>query len=83
MSRNETRNERRERGSNGSTLVGMPCCPEGPGGDMGRMMQVCPCATWFRRHRLAAYTTLIVVALGFLALQVGWILGVIAFLRTL
>ena len=88
MSRDEARNERGERRPNGSELAGMPCCPDGvawpgPGGEMGRMMQACPCTTWFRRHRLAAYTALIVTALGFLALQVGWILGVIAFLRTL
>jgi len=88
MSEHATRNEHRERRPDGSEPVGMPCCPEGavwPGrrGDIGQMMQACPCATWFSRHRPAAYTALIVAAIGFLALQVGWILGVIAFLRTL
>jgi len=84
----ETGNERRERRPSGSEFVGAPCCPEGlawsvPGGDMGQMMQACPCAAWLERHRLAAYAALTVVGLGFVALQVGWILGVIAFFRTL
>jgi len=87
MCRNEARNER-ERRPDGSEPVRMPCCPDGPawsgpGGDMGRSMQACPCATWFRRHRPAAYTALVVAGLGFVALQVAWILGVIAFFRTL
>jgi len=47
------------------------------------MMQACPCTGWLRRHRLAAYSALAVMGLGFLALQVGWILGIIAFFRTL
>jgi hypothetical protein len=47
------------------------------------MMQACPCAGWFGRHRLAVYTALTVVGLGFLTLQAGWVLGIIAFFRTL
>jgi hypothetical protein len=87
MSRNRTGDERREGRPSGSGLLGMPCCSENvdwsaPGRDIGQMMQACPCGGWLRRHRLAAYAVLTVVGLGFLALQVGWILGVIAFFRT-
>jgi hypothetical protein len=88
MSRNQTQNERRDRRPRGFESDPMPCCPEGvawsgDGDNMGQMMRACPCTGWLGRHRLAAYTALAVVGLGFLALQVGWILGVIAFFRTL
>ena len=88
MSRNQARNDRNEERPSESELGGMPCCAEGANwagssGDMGQMMQACHCAGWFRRHRLAVYTAAAVVGLGFLMLQVGWILGVVAFFRTL
>jgi len=66
---------------NQAGLVDMPCCADVADGS--RIMQACPCTGWLRRHRFAAYTALIVVGLGLLALQVGWILGVVAFFRTL
>ena len=88
MSRHQARNDRNEERPGGSELAGTPCCAGGvdfssPCGNMGRMMQAGPCAGWFGRHRLAVYTGLTVVGLGFLALQVGWVLGIIAFFRTL
>ena len=88
MSRDQAENDRYEERPSGSEFGGTPCCAEGvdfsgPRGNMGRMMQACPCAGWFGRHRLAVYTALTVVGLGFLTLQAGWVLGIIAFFRTL
>ena len=87
MSTNHIPNEQHEKRS-GAEFAGMPCCSEGlgwsgPSGSEKQMMRACPCAGWLGRHRLAAYTALAVVGLGFLTLQVGWILGVVAFFRTL
>ena len=67
----------------------MGCCSGGPEtadlseGRMEEMMQACPCAGMLKRHRVAAYTVLVGIGLAFLILQAGWILGVIAFFRTI
>jgi hypothetical protein len=47
------------------------------------MMKACPCAGMLKRHHVAAYTVLVGIGLAFLILQAGWILGVIAFFRTI
>jgi hypothetical protein len=49
---------------------------------MAAMMRGGPCAGFFSRHRRAVTLALIVAGLGFLLLQAGWVLGVIAFFRT-
>ena len=50
---------------------------------MNEMMQACPCGGLLKRHRFAMYTALTVAGLGILALQAGWVLGIIAFFRTI
>jgi hypothetical protein len=71
-----------------SEFAGMPCCPGGSGStgprgsDMDKMMEACPCGDLLKRHRLAAFTTLVALGFGVLILQAGWVLGVIAFFRT-
>ena len=88
MTRNQAKNDPREERPSGSGFGGTPCCAEGVDfsgacSNMGPMMQASPCAGWLGRHRLALYTALAVFGLGFLILQVGWVLGIIAFFRTL
>jgi len=46
-------------------------------------MTECPCETVWRRNRTKAIAALAGAGLVFLLLQAGWILGVIAFFRTL
>jgi len=53
------------------------------GGKMEGMMQACPCSGMLKRHRVAAYAALIGIGLVLLVLQAGWILGVVAFFRTI
>jgi hypothetical protein len=77
-----------KRGPNPSTFAGMGCRAatgdgRGPCGEMNAMMRKSPCATWFARHRLAAYTALTLFGLGLLLVPTGWLLGVIAFFRTI
>ena len=55
------------------------CC----GPEMMEMMKDCPCGSFFKKHRLAAFAMLSLVILMFLISQVGGILGIIAFVRTL
>ena len=43
----------------------------------------CPCGPLIRRHRVAILTILAFVAAAILVSQVGGILGIIAFVRTL
>ena len=50
--------------------------------DMKKMMKGCPCGDVLKRHRFAVFTSLAVIGLGFLVLQAGWVLGVVAFFRT-
>jgi len=88
MARNQIDNDRREERPSRAEFGGMPWCASGAEGfgscgDMRKMMQASPCAGFLRRHRAAAYTALILVGLGFVILQAGWVLGIIAFFRTL
>ena len=55
------------------------CC----GPMMKEMMQSCPCGAMMKRHWLAAFVIFSLVVLAFLISQVGGILGIIAFIRTL
>ncbi len=89
MPRNQAKNDRREEGPSGSEFGATPCCAGGAemsgscAGSMKEMMEASPCAGLLRRHRLAGYTALTVAGLGFLILQAGWVLGIIAFFRTI
>ncbi|MHC4295325.1 MAG: hypothetical protein ACYSTL_07045, partial [Planctomycetota bacterium] len=55
------------------------CC----GPMMAEMMQQCPCGSFLKNHWLAAFTIFAMMLLMFLISQVGGILGIIAFFRTL
>ena len=55
------------------------CC----GPQTAEMMQGCSCGSFLKAHRLAALAIFSLVALAFLISQVGGILGIIAFCRTL
>ncbi len=46
-------------------------------------MTECPCASFFKKHPLAAVDIFSVMLLMFLISQVGGILGIIAVIRTL
>ena len=70
------------------------CCGMAAGGDSGaeraaggpaseEAAQDCLCATIFREHRAAAIAAIGLVTLAILISQVGGILGIIAFFRTL
>jgi hypothetical protein len=50
---------------------------------MAEMMQQCPCGSFLKNHWLAAFTIFAMMLLMFLISQVGGILGIIAFFRTL
>ncbi len=88
MNNERANNERSEAKSRGPEFKAADCCAgaaemAGFGEvDMKEMMRACPCGGWLKRHRLAVYTTMAGIGLGMLVLQVGWILGVIAFFRT-
>ena len=58
-------------------------CGGGTELDMKEMMKAGPCGRVLKRHRVAVYVTLTGIGLGVLTLQAGWLLGVIAFFRTL
>ena len=58
----------------------MPGCG---GPDMAKMMKECLCGTMFKKHRLGLFLVFSLVILAFLISQVGGILGIIAFIRTL
>ena len=47
------------------------------------MMQECPCGTFFKEHRLAGLVIFSLAILALLISQVGGILGIIAFFRTM
>ena len=55
------------------------CC----GPEMAEMMKECPCGAMFKKHRLGAFLVFLLVIVAFLISQVGGILGIIAFIRTL
>lgn len=55
------------------------CC--GPG--MAEMMKQCPCAAAMKNHPVIGIAVLSLMLLMFLISQVGGILGIIAFFRTL
>lgn len=62
-----------------------PCCCAGLGSCDAGDGQTAPCCdgSMLKRHRLAVCAVVSVLALAFLVSQVGGILGVIAFFRTL
>jgi len=76
MSSNQTENDRHEERPGG--FDGTRCCA----GDTD-LSGSCPCGGFLKRHRLAVYTTLTVAGLGILVVQAGFLLGIIAFFRTL
>ncbi|HDY65022.1 MAG TPA: hypothetical protein ENH84_02160 [Phycisphaerae bacterium] len=55
------------------------CCGE----EATEAVTECPCASFFKKHTLAAVGIFSVMLLMFLISQVGGILGIIAFIRTL
>jgi hypothetical protein len=50
---------------------------------MKKMMRACPCGTVLERHRLAIYSAVVGLGLAMLVVPIGWVLGVIAFFRTI
>jgi len=65
--------------SNPDGLPAADCC----GDETGKMMNGCPWESLLKKHRLIGLLVLAAVALMFLISQVGGILGIIAFFRTL
>ena len=62
------------------------CCEEtiaGGGPEMAEMAQSCACASFCKEHKCVALGFFSVMLLMFLISQVGGILGIIAFIRTL
>ena len=57
---------------------GQTGCPE-----TAAMMQACPCGSFLKEHRLGVLAVFSLVILAFLISQIGGILGIIAFVRTL
>ncbi|MHC4591181.1 MAG: hypothetical protein ACYS8L_00625 [Planctomycetota bacterium] len=55
------------------------CC--GPASE--KPPEACPCTSVLKAHRVAAIAVLAVMALAILISQVGGVLGIVAFLRTL
>ena len=56
----------------------------GCGSTMAEMTQDgCPCGSMLRNHRLAIFAILAVILVAFFISQVGGILGIAAFVRTL
>ncbi len=51
--------------------------------DTSKMVQECPCVSTMKRHCKTAIVAMGVLFLAFLISQVGGILGIIAFFRTL
>ena len=65
--------------SQAGTGAAFSCCgPEATGA-----ATECPCASFFKKHSLAALGIFSAMLLMFLISQVGGILGIIAFIRTL
>ena len=59
------------------------CSPTMTESAMKAMMETCPCAYAMKEHRLAIFAVIAGVLLAFAISQVGGILGIVAFLRTL
>ncbi|MHC4447122.1 MAG: hypothetical protein ACYSXF_04975 [Planctomycetota bacterium] len=72
--------ESEESGGGRAAGAGLAACC-GPA--MAEMTKGCPCEGAFKSHRVAVFAILAAVTLAFLISQVGGILGVIAFARTL
>ena len=53
------------------------------GSRMSEMMKFCPCGSAFKRHPLASFTVIVGIILTLVICQVGGILGVFAFFRTI
>ena len=89
MRKDSTNGEPGGKPTEGTKAEVKSCCQGGTGSSVsGRdsvkeMMRACPCGDKLRGHRLAVYTTLVGIGLGLLVLPAGWLLGVIAFFRTL
>ncbi len=62
-----------------TTEAALSCC----GPEAEAAAAECPCASFFKKHPLAAFGMFSVMLLMFLISQVGGILGIIAFIRTL
>ena len=65
--------------SQAGTKAAFSCC----GPEATAAATECPCASFFKKHPLAALGMFLVMLLMFLISQVGGILGIIAFIRTL
>ena len=67
----------------------MSCAPSGAatasccGMDVAEMADGRPCGAFFKEHRFAIFTAITVMGLTFLIVFAGFILGIIAFFRTL
>lgn len=57
------------------------CCGV-QGGEMAEFMKACPCASLIRHPRRAFFGMLAGAALLFSITAVGWVLGILAFFRT-
>ena len=64
----------------GQVAAGMAACC---GPDMAKMMRACPCATAVKGRWRTALVVFSLLFLAFIICQVGGILGMIAFFRTL
>ena len=62
----------------GGRAIGFDCCGSG----MGDAVANCPCTSAMRRHPVIAFVILAVMGLAFLAIPTGFILGILAFMRT-
>ncbi len=60
-----------------------PDMPGGCGPEMAEMMRQCQCGQFLKKHWLAALTVFMLIVLAFFISQIGGILGIIAFFRTL
>ncbi len=70
------------RDSQAKTGPGFSCCGT-EATEATEAATECPCASFFKKHTLAAVGIFSVMLLMFLISQVGGILGIIAFIRTL
>ena len=82
--RPRTSQDEAEGGTSGEQgRVGAPdmsgCC----GPEMAEMTEVCSCGSFLKKHRLIASAAIFLIFLMFVISQVGGILGIIAFFRTL
>ncbi len=92
MQNDEEKNDRAQQQTSGPDFERAPCCGEafdkssfraGDMKNMKKMMQACPCGAALERHRLAIYSAVVGLGLAILVLPIGWVLGVIAFFRTI